>query len=96
MGFLDNVKLHSAREGGGGARAVNVEQCACAEGYVGQFCESCAPGYRRDPPGNSPLSGCIPCNCNNHSDACEVTTGQSLFRLLFATPSQNISLQPSL
>jgi len=75
VGFLDSVKLHSAREGGHGARAANVEQCTCPDGYVGQFCESCAPGYRRDPPGTSPLSRCIPCNCNQHSDACDVTTG---------------------
>jgi len=75
VGFLDNVKLQSAREGGGGTPAVNVEHCACPDGYVGQFCESCAPGYRRDPPGTSPLSRCIPCNCNQHSDHCDVTTG---------------------
>ena len=75
VGFLDSVKLHSAREGGGHTPAITVEQCECPDGYVGQFCESCAPGYRRDPPGTSPLSRCIPCNCNRHSDACDVTTG---------------------
>ena len=84
VGFLDDVKLDSAREGvgggGGAGRAVTVEQCSCADGYVGQFCESCAPGYRRDPPGDSPYSTCIPCNCNKHSDACHVNTGH--FRLL--------------
>ena len=79
VGFLDNVKLHSAREGGGITPALTVEQCTCPDGYVGQFCESCAPGYRRDPPGTSPLSRCIPCNCNKHSDACDVRTGAPTF-----------------
>jgi laminin gamma 1 len=64
FGFLDNVKLQSAREGSGGTLATNIEQCSCPEGYVGQFCESCAPGYRRDPPGGGPMARCIPCNCN--------------------------------
>ena len=82
IGFLDGVKLHSAREGAGASPATTVEQCTCPDGYVGQFCESCAPGYRRDPPGNSPFSRCIPCNCNKHSDACHVTTGAPRFTLL--------------
>jgi len=85
VGFLDNVKLHSAREGSGGSRAVTVEQCTCPDGFVGQFCESCAPGYRRDPPGTSPFSQCIPCNCNMHSDACDVTTGALIVNPLIST-----------
>jgi len=81
VGFVDSVKLQSAREGSGGTPATNIEQCSCPDGYVGQFCESCAPGYRRDPPGGGSLAQCIPCNCNKHSDACDVTTGQD-FKLV--------------
>ena len=80
---MDNVKLQSAHEGNGGTPAVNVEQCTCSEGYVGQFCESCAPGYRRDPPGGGPSAKCIPCNCNRHSDACDAKTGTNLIITIF-------------
>lgn len=78
VGFLDNVRLQSAREGNGGTPASNIEQCTCPEGYVGQFCESCAPGYRRDPVGGGPFDRCVPCNCNRHSETCEPTTGRCI------------------
>ncbi|XP_013412469.1 laminin subunit gamma-1 [Lingula anatina] len=78
VGFLDNVKLVSARRGSFGDPAPWVEQCTCPTGYVGQFCESCEPGYHRDPPGGGPYARCIPCNCNNHSDTCEVNTGRCI------------------
>lgn len=78
VGFLDNVRLQSAREGSGGTPATNVEQCTCPEGYVGQFCESCAPGYRREPLGGGPFARCVPCNCNKHSETCEPTTGRCI------------------
>ena len=44
VGFLENVKLLTARRGGTGAPAPWVESCTCPAGYIGQFCESCAPG----------------------------------------------------
>ncbi|XP_078083670.1 laminin subunit gamma-3-like [Mustelus asterias] len=47
-------------------RAAWVEECMCPEGYVGQFCEFCAPGYKREVPYGGPLSQCIPCTCNQH------------------------------
>ena len=77
QGFLDNMELGTARQGNSGAEeAPHVEQCECPEGYVGQFCESCAPGYHRDPPNSGPIARCIPCNCNGHSDICDVDTGK--------------------
>lgn len=79
-GFIDNVHLGSARQGGGHGGATHVEQCQCPEGYIGQFCESCAPGYHRDPPNGGPMAKCVPCNCNGHSDSCDVNTGRCICR----------------
>ncbi|KAI0241520.1 Laminin subunit gamma-1 [Lamellibrachia satsuma] len=80
FGFIDNVKLGSAQPGrSAGGRAVShVELCQCPQGYVGQFCESCAPGYHRDPPSGGPYARCVPCNCNGHSDTCDVNTGRCI------------------
>ena len=76
-GFLDDVELGTARQGSHGAEVANhVEQCDCPDGYVGQFCESCAPGFHRDPPNSGSTARCIPCNCNGHSDICDVNTGE--------------------
>lgn len=51
-----------------------VEKCHCPPGYVGNSCEDCAIGYYRDP--NGPHGGyCLPCECNNHADSCDVNTG---------------------
>ena len=76
VGFLDNVKLESARPGNGYDEVSHIEQCTCPEGYVGQFCESCAPGYHREPANGGPLARCVPCNCNGHSDVCDVSNGE--------------------
>ena len=80
VGFLDNVRLETARLGGGDQSASNVELCTCPDGYVGQFCEDCAPGYHRDPPNSGPYARCIPCNCNGHSEVCDVNTGRCICR----------------
>lgn len=53
---------------------LSVERCHCPPGYVGNSCEDCAPGYYRDP--NGPHGGyCVPCQCNNHADSCDLNTG---------------------
>ena len=75
MGFLDNVVLESARQGGSGVALRSIEYCQCPAGYVGQFCESCAPGYHRDAVNGGAFSTCVPCNCNGHSEDCDVNTG---------------------
>nr|XP_036676267.1 basement membrane-specific heparan sulfate proteoglycan core protein isoform X28 [Drosophila suzukii] len=58
------------------ARAVEVEQCRCPEGYLGLSCEQCAPGFTRDPEGGIYLGLCRPCECNGHSKYCNSETGE--------------------
>ena len=76
IGFLDDVRLEAAQRDAPGPPANWIEMCNCPMGYIGQFCESCAPGYRHDPPHGGPYSRCIPCNCNQHADNCDADTGK--------------------
>uniref|UniRef100_A0A8B9UBN4 Laminin subunit gamma 3 n=1 Tax=Anas zonorhyncha TaxID=75864 RepID=A0A8B9UBN4_9AVES len=71
---LSEVRLTSARPGPG-VQAGWVEECACPPGYNGQFCQSCAPGFKRDVPFGGPFVACVPCACNQHGD-CEPRSGQ--------------------
>ncbi|XP_065698446.2 laminin subunit gamma-2 isoform X2 [Patagioenas fasciata] len=73
-GYIDNVTLVSAQPGAG-VPAPWVERCECPAGYEGQFCETCAPGYRRDAPGMGPFSICVPCNCQG-GGICDPDTGE--------------------
>ncbi|KAI5089365.1 laminin subunit gamma-3, partial [Silurus meridionalis] len=66
-----------------------VEVCACPLGFIGQFCELCAPGFTRASPNGGPYSPCVPCNCNQHGlchpetgvcDCTDFTTGPSCER----------------
>ncbi|CAI4225847.1 unnamed protein product [Auanema sp. JU1783] len=54
-----------------------VEVCSCPPDFVGNSCESCAPGFRRV---NNQLYGgrCEKCDCNGHSDKCDPHTGKCL------------------
>ncbi|XP_069729416.1 LOW QUALITY PROTEIN: laminin subunit gamma-3 [Phaenicophaeus curvirostris] len=65
--FLSEVQLTSARSGPG-PRAGWVEECTCPPGYAGQFCQSCAPGFKREIPFGDPFVSCVPCACNQHGD----------------------------
>ncbi|XP_062929717.1 laminin subunit gamma-1-like [Mobula hypostoma] len=47
-------------------RAAWVEECVCPKGYIGQFCEFCAPDYKREIPFGGPMTPCVPCSCNHH------------------------------
>ena len=75
---MDNVKLGDVQRAAGPGReeANSVELCTCPEGYVGQYCESCSAGYRRDPPNSSPFAMCVPCQCNNHASYCDPNSGR--------------------
>ncbi|KAL8178112.1 UNVERIFIED_CONTAM: Laminin subunit gamma-1 [Gekko kuhli] len=72
--YLDDVTITSARLGSG-IPATWVESCTCPTGYLGQFCERCALGYRRETPSLGPYSPCVPCFCNGHSDTCDPESG---------------------
>ncbi|NXG63635.1 LAMC2 protein, partial [Hemiprocne comata] len=73
-GYIDNVPLVSAQPVAG-VPAPWVEQCECPAGYRGQFCQKCAPGYRRDVPSQGPFSICVPCNCQG-GGICDPDTGE--------------------
>uniref|UniRef100_A0ABM5F750 Laminin subunit gamma-3 isoform X1 n=1 Tax=Pogona vitticeps TaxID=103695 RepID=A0ABM5F750_9SAUR len=70
---LKEVRLVSARLGFS-PPALWVEDCLCPQGYMGQFCQSCAPGFKREAPFGGPLTSCVPCSCNQHGD-CDPDTG---------------------
>lgn len=88
-GALDNVQLGTAHHSPSGNEATWIEMCTCPEGYVGQFCESCGPGYRHDPPGGGKFARCVPCNCNGHAEYCDPETGFSLLSLFIYFNSPN-------
>ncbi|KAM5329584.1 laminin subunit gamma-3 [Glossophaga mutica] len=71
--LLTEVRLASAQRGLS-PPASWVEMCLCPKGYVGQFCESCAPGYKRETPQGGPYANCVPCSCNQHG-TCDPDTG---------------------
>uniref|UniRef100_A0A4W3JXR0 Laminin subunit gamma 1 n=1 Tax=Callorhinchus milii TaxID=7868 RepID=A0A4W3JXR0_CALMI len=85
-GHLDDVALLTARPGPG-SPALWVERCTCPTAYQGQFCEQCAPGYRRENPSLGPFSPCVPCMCNAHSDSCDPETGECYCRDYTAGPN---------
>ncbi|XP_050312326.1 laminin subunit gamma-1-like isoform X2 [Anthonomus grandis grandis] len=78
VGFLDDLKLETASRGVSGQPALWIELCECPTGYVGRYCESCAPGYRHDPAMGGPFMKCIPCDCNSHASICESETGRCI------------------
>ncbi|EHB00219.1 Laminin subunit gamma-3, partial [Heterocephalus glaber] len=76
--LLSEVRLTSARAWQGlSPPATWVETCSCPQGYMGQFCESCAPGYKRETPRGGPYASCVPCTCNQHG-TCDPNTGTCL------------------
>ncbi|KAM6989831.1 laminin subunit gamma-2 [Tautogolabrus adspersus] len=71
-GYIDDVKLMSARRGDG-VPARWVQTCSCPEGYEGDFCERCSAGFRRSAPSDGAFSACKPCSCRGGS--CDPLTG---------------------
>ncbi|KAK7100839.1 laminin subunit alpha-like isoform X2 [Littorina saxatilis] len=72
---LSEVSMEHATETGAGEPANTVERCQCPYSYQGSSCQECAPGNYRSR--SSPYLGiCISCNCNRHSDNCDVNTGE--------------------
>ncbi|KAM5298542.1 laminin subunit gamma-3 [Ctenodactylus gundi] len=76
--LLSEVQLTSAQALQGPAPVASwVETCSCPQGYTGQFCESCAPGYKRETLQGGPYANCVPCTCNQHG-TCDPNTGTCL------------------
>ena len=57
---------------------VSLSYSSFLQGYVGQFCEDCAPGFRRDVVNGGSMAACVPCSCNGHSPTCDVETGRCI------------------
>nr|XP_009670977.1 PREDICTED: laminin subunit gamma-2 [Struthio camelus australis] len=73
-GYIDNVTLVSAQPAPG-VPAPWVEHCDCPAGYQGQFCERCAPGYKREASNLGPFGICVLCNCQG-GGICDPDTGE--------------------
>ncbi|MCP9257374.1 Laminin-like protein lam-2 [Dirofilaria immitis] len=81
VGFLSNIHLGSAgliTPTDESHEAHWIELCNCLEGFIGQFCESCAPGYRREIKFGGPFDRCVKCECHGHSTSCEPESGECI------------------
>ncbi|MEQ2170884.1 hypothetical protein GOODEAATRI_004921, partial [Goodea atripinnis] len=65
-----------------------VETCSCPQGFAGEFCERCAPGFTREDPSRGLFSTCVPCNCHQHG-TCQPETGEKLILCLECTPNHS-------
>ncbi|XP_069382459.1 basement membrane-specific heparan sulfate proteoglycan core protein isoform X24 [Paralichthys olivaceus] len=61
----------------GNERALEVEECACPQGYQGPSCQECDEGYTRTSSGLY-LGTCERCDCNGHASGCDPETGSCL------------------
>ncbi|XP_029995006.1 basement membrane-specific heparan sulfate proteoglycan core protein isoform X4 [Sphaeramia orbicularis] len=61
----------------GNERALEVEECACPQGYKGPSCQECIEGYSRTTSGLY-LGTCERCDCNGHASSCNPETGACL------------------
>ncbi|KAL6119478.1 hspg2 [Pungitius sinensis] len=61
----------------GSGRALEVEECACPQGYRGPSCQECDEGYTRTTSGLY-LGTCERCDCNGHASGCDKETGNCL------------------
>lgn len=60
----------------GSERALEVEECACPQGYTGASCQDCDVGYTRTP--GLYLGTCEKCECYGHASGCDSETGDCL------------------
>uniref|UniRef100_A0A672LFC0 Heparan sulfate proteoglycan 2 n=1 Tax=Sinocyclocheilus grahami TaxID=75366 RepID=A0A672LFC0_SINGR len=60
----------------GNERALEVEECACPQGYTGPSCQDCDVGYTRTP--GLYLGTCEKCDCHGYASGCDLETGECL------------------
>lgn len=56
-----------------------VEKCHCPPGHIGLSCEDCKFGYIKsydDSLTHEKMIKCLPCDCNGHSDTCNIETNE--------------------
>ncbi|XP_041488388.1 multiple epidermal growth factor-like domains protein 9 [Microtus oregoni] len=56
-----------------GKRRSSSGNCQCRAGVTGSLCDRCKDGHY-----GFNKTGCLPCQCNNRSDSCDVLTGACL------------------
>uniref|UniRef100_A0A3B3SE98 Cell adhesion molecule-related/down-regulated by oncogenes n=1 Tax=Paramormyrops kingsleyae TaxID=1676925 RepID=A0A3B3SE98_9TELE len=71
--WMDIAVPHST----GNERALEVEECACPQGYRGPSCQECDVGYIRTGSGLY-LGTCERCNCHGYATTCDPDTGNCL------------------
>ncbi|KAG5835509.1 hypothetical protein ANANG_G00244770 [Anguilla anguilla] len=74
---MDVAVPHSTGRG----RALEVEECACPQGYKGPSCQECDEGYTRTGSGLY-LGTCEECSCNGHASDCDPESGDIAFTTL--------------
>ncbi|XP_054464444.1 basement membrane-specific heparan sulfate proteoglycan core protein isoform X3 [Anoplopoma fimbria] len=75
---ISDIKMDvAAPQSTGNERALEVEECACPQGYRGPSCQECDEGYTRTSSGLY-LGTCERCNCNGHASSCDTETGRCL------------------
>ncbi|XP_061591358.1 basement membrane-specific heparan sulfate proteoglycan core protein isoform X3 [Cololabis saira] len=75
---ISDIKMDIAvPQSTGNDRAVEVEECACPQGYRGPSCQECDEGYTRTSSGLY-LGTCERCHCNGHASSCDPETGRCL------------------
>ncbi|KAM6928878.1 basement membrane-specific heparan sulfate proteoglycan core protein isoform 8-T8 [Lycodopsis pacificus] len=75
---ISDIKMDVAvPQSTGNERALEVEECACPQGYRGPSCQECDEGYTRTSSGLY-LGTCERCDCNGHGGGCDTETGRCL------------------
>ncbi|XP_034445775.1 basement membrane-specific heparan sulfate proteoglycan core protein isoform X2 [Hippoglossus hippoglossus] len=75
---ISDIKMDVAvPHSNGNDRALEVEECACPQGYRGPSCQECDEGYTRTSSGLY-LGTCERCDCNGHAGGCDPETGSCL------------------